>query len=94
MAMITDDTQKIYATERYSCKSSVFASSINKLGHAGFFQNLLTEIGEAETSLESVYDMVSFFTKSHAIYHKQFVDDFYEKFSQTVETKLLSATSS
>lgn len=93
MALITEESQRIYAVERYTCKSMVFAANINKLGLAGFFQNLLTLISKPETSLENVFYLVSFFTKSHALYHKQFVDEFYEKFSEVVETKLLSATS-
>ena len=36
--------------------------------------------------------MVGFFVKSHQMYHKQFVDAFYDRFRDAVEAKLLSAT--
>ena len=50
-------------------------------------------IAKPEVSIDNLFYMVSLFAKSEQVYHKQFVDDFYIKFSDAVQTKLLSATS-
>jgi len=93
MAMLTEPDQHIYATERSSCKSTFFVELVNKFGDAGSFNHLLSTLSDPSTSLQDVYHLVCFFTKSHSVYHKQFVDAFYDPLRQAVETKLLSATS-
>ena len=90
--MITEPGQRIYAVERYSCKSSVFIALFNKFGNEGAFESLLSLIAHPETSLENLRDIVSFFVESQTVFHKQFVDSYYERFSDAVEAKLLSAT--
>ena len=93
MAMITTEDQRIFATERYTCKSTFLVSLINKFGEQGGFESLISMVTKPEVSLESLFSMVSFFVKSEQMYHRQFVDAYYTKFSQAVEAKLLSATS-
>lgn len=92
MAMLKSEDQKIFSVERYMCKSEAFVANVNKFGEAGGFESLLKMLSKADVSLESVFQIVSFFVKSHAMYHKQFVDDFYDRFSEALEAKLLSAT--
>ena len=55
---------KIYATERYSCKSTAFIALLNKFGEEGAFENLLTLIARPEANLENLRDIVSFFVES------------------------------
>ena len=93
MDMITEETPRIFANIRYTCKSSFVVDTINRFGEAEGFENLLKIISKPEISLEYVYQIVIFIVKSHAIYHKQFVDDFYDRLKDTVEAKLLSVTS-
>ena len=47
---------------------------------------------EPDVSLEHLCAMVGFFVKSHQMYHKQFVDAYYDRFRDAVQAKLLSAT--
>ena len=93
MAMITEETQKIFATERYTCKSSFYVAMVNRFGKGEGFEHLLKLIVKQEVSLENLFFMVSFFVKSHQMYHKQFVEAYYDRFRDAVEMKLLSATS-
>lgn len=93
MAMIESEDQKFFATERYTCKSTAFVATINKFGHAEGFEYLLNLIKKPETSLNNLNYIVSFFAKSQAMYHRQFVDDYYDRFQSAVKDKLLSATS-
>lgn len=90
--MITEEIPRIFATERYSCKSSFLVETINQFGEAGGYESLLTLVSKPEISLEYVYHLVSFFVKSHSLYHRQFVDDFYDRLRNTVEAKLLGVT--
>ena len=53
---------------------------INKFGHAEGFEYLLKLIRKPETSLNNLNYIVNFFAKSQAMYHKQFVDDYYDRF--------------
>ena len=46
-----------------------------------------------EVSIDNLFYMVSMFAKSEQMYHKQFVDSYFTKFSEVVRDKLLSATS-
>ena len=84
MEMIKSEDMKIFATERYTCKSSAFVAIINKFGLAQGFEHLIDLIKSPETSLNNLNYIVTLFCKSQAMYHKQFVDDFYEKFANTV----------
>ena len=62
--MITTEDKKIYATERYFCKSSFLVSLFNKFGEQGGFESLLHMITKPEVSIENLFYMVSFFVKS------------------------------
>ena len=93
MEMITEEVPRIFATERYSCKSSFLVEIINKFGEAGGYESLLNLLSKPEISLEYVYQLVSFFVKSHSLYHRQFVDNFYDRLRDTVEIKLLGVSS-
>ena len=48
MAMLDDlpEGSKIFATVRYSCKSTALVSLLNKFGEEGGFENLLTLIAQ------------------------------------------------
>lgn len=48
MTMLTDlpEGSKIFATVRYSCKSTAFVSLLNKFGEEGGFENLLNLIAQ------------------------------------------------
>ena len=59
--MITDPKQKVFATERYSCKSKVFVGMLNKLGHEGAYERILTLIERPDVSIESLHILVSCF---------------------------------
>lgn len=50
-------------------------------------------IRSPDVSLENLFYIVSMFTKNQSMYHKQFVDSFYDDFKDAVEFKLLSVTS-
>ena len=90
--MITDPKQKIFATERYCCKSEVFVGMLNKLGLEGAYERILTLIERPDVSIENLHTLVGCFSECSAIYHKQFVDNYYDRFAAVVQTKLLSAT--
>lgn len=68
-------------------------SLINKFGEQGGFESLLAMVTKPDVSIDNLFYLVSFFVKSEQMYHKQFVDAFYFKFSDAVQEKLLSATS-
>lgn len=70
MAMIKTEDTKIFAVERYTCKSSFFVAIINRFGETGGFESLLKLIVKPEVSLENLYYLVSFFVKSHQMFHK------------------------
>ncbi len=93
MEMITKEDQKIFAVERYTCKSHFFVAIVNKFGEAGGYESLIKVISMPDLSLENLFHIVSFIAKSHQMFHKQFVDAYYDRFRDAVEAKLLSATS-
>lgn len=82
----------MFATERYSCKSQVFVGLLNKLGHEGTYERMLALISRPDVSIENLHTLVTCFGECQALYHKQFVDNYYERFADAVEAKLLSAT--
>ena len=60
---------------------------------AGGYESLFALLGMPGLSIEKMDSMVHFFVKSQAMFHKQFVDDMYSRFSDAVEKRLLSLTS-
>ena len=65
MSMINKEDQKIFAVERYTCKSHFLVAVMNKFGEAGGYESLLKVIVMPEVSLENLFHVVSFFVKSH-----------------------------
>ena len=65
MEMITKEDQKIFAVERYTCKSHFFVTIVNKFGEAGGYESLLKVIASPKVSLENLFYIVSFIAKSH-----------------------------
>ena len=65
MAMITSEGMRIFAVERYTCKSSFFVTMVNRFGEAEGFENLLKLVRSPKMSLEDLFYTVSFFVKSH-----------------------------
>ena len=55
MDMITEETPRIWAAERYSCKSTFLASMFNRFGQADGFENLLAQIIKPDQSIENVH---------------------------------------
>ena len=70
MAMITSPETKIFATERYTCKSTFLVAIFNKFGEQGGFESLLKMIAKPEVSIDNLFYMVSLFSKSEQMYHK------------------------
>jgi hypothetical protein len=74
-----------------SCKSTVLCSVINTFGESKGFDRMIAAIERSDTSLEVIHDFVVFLSGAVDVYHKSFVDQYFEKLSTAIELKLLSA---
>ena len=85
MAMIENEGEIIYVTERSTCKCTMFTEMVNKFGAAGGFENFLRIIAAPETSLTHVFYIVDLLSKCQRMYHKSFIDHYFTRLADTVE---------
>jgi len=59
-----------------------------RFSEAQGFQSVLEVLGKQETSLKGVHDLLTIVTGCSELYHKTFVDVFFDRLCEVVETKL------
>ena len=94
MEQVTEEGAVIVAVERESCKSPLLVELLKRFSEAQGFESILEVIGQPETSLEGVKNLVTLITNAVPMYHKSFVDAYIERFKNVTESKLVSADAS
>jgi len=92
MKMIEKEGDIIYATERAFCKSTMLVTLLNKFGSAEGFDKILAVIKKEDTSLEHVYYLIDMLSKSGSLYHRSFVNVYWNCLRDAVQAKVLAAT--
>ena len=91
LEMIEQVGQVIVAVERTQQKSLLLTELLVCFADASGFESLLEVIAKPETDLKAVRDLVKIVSESHKLFHKTFVDLFFQRLRETVEAKLKSA---
>jgi hypothetical protein len=81
MKMITQDGQIIIATQRSSCKSEFAVELLSSFGASGGLDSVLTLIQHPEVNTKQLNILIAFIEVNHELFHKSFVDTFYDKLS-------------
>lgn len=84
MAMLKEEGEIIYATERLSCKSQTLVQLLCEFGQADGFDKLLTLISHQETSLEHAFYILDWMAKCNKMFHRSFVLKFWESLADAV----------
>ena len=91
MEQITEEGAIIVAVERDSCKSRQLVELLARFAEGQGFESILEVLAKEETSLQGVHDLVMIVSGCAALYHKSFVDSYFERLKDAVESKLESA---
>ena len=91
--MIKDEGQIIYVVERPTCRSTVFVEMIEKFGQANGFESILKVIADPKTSLKHAYYLCDLLSNFKPMFHKSFIDHYLTRFADTVEQRLMKASS-
>ena len=70
----------------------MFLDMVNKFGEDGGFENILKVIGSPNTSLTHIFYIVDLLSKCQRMYHKSFVDNYFQRLADTIEEKIVNTT--
>lgn len=94
---VLNDSQgnRIYAVQRKECKSDMINEFLNTFGRLGGFDLMLKRMREVNQDQMELY-LVSSYIESVAsagpLFHKQFVNEYFDQFLQAVKQSLLGSS--
>ena len=91
LQMIEQEGQMIVAVVRDTCPSLLLVELVVRFAEAQGYESILEVLARQETSLKGVHDLVEIVNDCSSLYHKTFVDAYFDRLCEVLEAKLQSA---
>ena len=92
MKMIEEEGQVIVAVPRRTTSSSqLLLELLKRFDEANGYDHLIVALGRPETSLHNLKELISIVSQCSELFHKTFIDKFFDRIKDAAEAKLINA---
>ena len=92
LKMVEEEGQVIVAVPRRTTSSSqLLLDLLKRFDEANGYDHLIEALGKPETSLHNLKELISIVSQCSELFHKTFIDKFFDRIKDAAEAKLLNA---